>query len=45
MAKKSDINFRWLQVMHVIEDFKEKDPTGKKLRETLRKKFYIRERK
>lgn len=46
MAKKNDINFRWLQVLHIIEDFKDiKDPTGRKLREALRKKFYIKERK
>lgn len=46
MTKKNDVNFRWLQVQHILEDFTSKnDPTGSKAREALRKKFYIKERK
>jgi hypothetical protein len=46
MATKNDIAFRWLQVMHIIEDWdKKKDPTGRNVREELQKKFTIQQRK
>lgn len=46
MATQKEIRFRWLQVLHIVEDWDKKlDPTGRMVMRELDKKFYIKERK
>jgi len=48
MAKKVDIKFRWLEVLHLINDVQDQYPsdkvTGHKTIEELQKRFYIKKR-